>query len=134
MGMFDDLLNTAGGMLGKSGGGSQNILGAAASLLGGNGDLSGLVEKFKQNGLGDIISSWVGTGINLPISADQIQQALGSDTLNKVASQLRLSPEEASSTLSNLLPGIIDKLTPDGKVPEGNIFTKGLDLLGMFGK
>lgn len=134
MGMFDNLLNTAGGMIGKSGGGSQNILGAAATLLGGNGDLSGLVEKFKQNGLGDIISSWVGTGENLPISSDQIQQALGSDTLIKVASQLGLSPEDASTALANKLPGIIDKLTPDGIVPQGNIFAKGLDFFSFFGK
>lgn len=104
---------------------------AVTSLLGQNssvGGLAGLVQAFQKNGLADIVNSWVSTGQNLPVSAQQIKQGLGGDLLNQVASKAGLSPDAAGSQLAGLLPDLIDKLTPNGKIEAG-----GLDqLMKMF--
>ena len=78
------------------------------------GGLNGLAEKFNQAGLGDVMNSWIGSGENKPISADQMSQVLGNDTLSRAASQLGLDPSQLSGQLSAMLPGLIDKLTPHG--------------------
>ncbi len=78
------------------------------------GGLSGLVQNFHDKGLGSIVSSWVGSGQNLPISAEQIQTAMGSGMVAQLAAKAGITPEEASSRLSQFLPTIIDKLTPQG--------------------
>ena len=105
-------------------------------LIGGqSGGLAGLVQLFTSKGMGDIISSWTGTGDNLPISSGQITEVLGSDTIKNLASKLGMDSNSLTGQLSNLLPQVIDKLTPDGKVPEGDILSKGMDLLGgLFSK
>ena len=111
MGLLDDLL---GKVTGQSGGGAESqLLNAVTGLLGnqGSGGLAGLVDQFTKSGLGDVVSSWVGTGQNLPISADQITQALGGSQLGDLAKQAGLSPENASSLLANVLPGLVDSLT-----------------------
>lgn len=94
-----------------------------------SGGLAGVIEQFKGEGLGDIVNSWVGTGKNLPVSPEQIKQALGDSTLSKLASQAGISVDEVSSHLSTLLPQVVDKLTPDGKVVQGDIMSKGMDML-----
>src|SRR5512146_925045 len=92
------------------------------------GGLAGLVQAFQKNGLGDVVNSWVSTGKNLPISADQVKQVFGGDLLSQLAGKAGLSPEAASSQLSSLLPNLVDQLTPNGKIEAG-----GLDqLLKMF--
>ena len=78
------------------------------------GGLDGLVQSFQQKGLGDVVSSWVGTGQNLPITADQITHVLGSDAVKNMAAKAGISPDQVTSQLSTLLPGLIDKLTPNG--------------------
>jgi uncharacterized protein YidB (DUF937 family) len=122
MSLIDQLGQVIGGMLGQSG---QNpLLKALTSLLGEGssvGGLGGLVQAFQKNGLGEIVNSWVSTGKNLPATPDQIEQGLGSDMLKKLAGQAGLSSEAASSQLSNLLPNLIDKLTPNGKVEAGGL-------------
>ena len=127
MGLFDSI---AGQILGKSGG-QNTLLNSVMSMLGNQnaGGLAGLVDQFKEKGLGDIVSSWVSTGTNLPITPEQIQQGLGSDTIAKLASQAGISPELVSSHLSQLLPKVVDKLTPDGNIPQGDILSKGMGLL-----
>ena len=85
------------------------------------GGLQGLVENFKGKGLEDIISSWIGTGQNQPISGDQISKVLGGDRLQTIAENAGISREEASGGLASLLPEIIDKLTPTGKLPESGL-------------
>lgn len=118
------------------GGGKQNdLLSIVMSLIGGQkGGLNDLISQFTSNGLGDIIGSWVGTGENQAISPDQIQKALGSDQIKTIASQLGIDQNAVLSQLTNLLPQAIDKLTPDGKVPEGDILSQGMNLLGgLFG-
>lgn len=93
------------------------------------GGLGGLIQAFQNNGLGEIVNSWVSTGKNLPISPQQIQQGLGGDLLKQLASQAGLSPDAAGNQLANLLPGLIDKLTPDGKLPDSHVIEQGLNLL-----
>ena len=119
-----------------SGGDSKNdFMSSVMGLLGGQGGLQNLISQFDAKGLGDIIGSWVGTGQNKSISPDQLQNVLGSDVLGGIASKLGLNVNDLSSQLSNLLPGVVDKLTPDGKVPEGDILGQAGDLLGgLFGK
>lgn len=131
MGLFDSVLGAVSGQLQQQGG----LAGALGGLLGSNGEvggLSGLADKFQQAGLGDVIGSWIGRGENLPISAEQISGVLGSDVLGRIASQLGVDPTQASDQLSQLLPGLIDKLTPHGAVPEGGLGGAG-DLMGMLG-
>ncbi|WHZ23970.1 MAG: hypothetical protein OJF47_003082 [Nitrospira sp.] len=131
MGLLDQLGQAAAGMAG--GGDKQNpLMQAVIGLLGQNssvGGLGGLVQAFQKNGLGDIVNSWVGTGKNLPISAEQIQQGLGGDLLKQLAAQAGVSSEAAGGQLANLLPGLIDRLTPEGKLPDTTLIEQGLNLL-----
>ncbi|MCS6296169.1 MAG: DUF937 domain-containing protein [Nitrospira sp.] len=131
MGLFDQLGQAAAGMVGQTG--NQNpLLQAVVGLLAQNssvGGLGGLIQAFQKNGLGDIVNSWVSTGKNLPISPEQIQQGLGGDLLKQLASQVGVSTEAAGGQLASLLPGLIDKLTPDGKMPDSKLIEQGLNLL-----
>ncbi len=116
------------------GGGDKkdDLMSVVMQLLGGQGGLQNLISQFDAKGLGDIIGSWVGTGQNKPIAADQIQKVFNSDALSGIASKLGLNANDLSGQLSNLLPGVVDKLTPNGKVPEGDILSQASDLLGGF--
>ena len=102
-----------------------------------NGGLEGLLQSFQQGGLGEIVNSWVSTGQNLPISAEQIQSVLGDSSLSGLAAQLGVSPEQASGSLADMLPQLIDQMTPNGQMPQGgDLLTQGLDMLkkgGLFG-
>ena len=126
MGLFEELKGTLFG-----GGDKNKLLESIMGLINDprTGGLSGLAQTFKDKGLGDVVSSWIGTGKNLPVSADQINQALGSEQIQQISEKAGVSQEEASKGLAGLLPEIIDKLTPDGKVPEGNLLAQGLDTL-----
>jgi uncharacterized protein YidB (DUF937 family) len=129
-----DILNTVKSAL-SGGDKKDNMMSTVMGLLGGTGGLNNLISQFGAKGLGDVIGSWVGTGKNLPVSPEQLQSVLGSDQIKNIASKLGISTNEVTSQLSNLLPQAVDKLTPDGKVPEGDIMSKGMDMLGgLFGK
>ncbi|GAW67021.1 hypothetical protein GPEL0_01f2630 [Geoanaerobacter pelophilus] len=91
--------------------------------------MSGLVQSFQQKGLGDTISSWIGTGQNWSISPEQIEEGLGSERIQNLAAKAGMSTEEVTAKLSELLPTMIDKITPDGLVPEGGLLDKGLEFL-----
>jgi uncharacterized protein YidB (DUF937 family) len=108
------LLNTLG-----SGNQSQssNLLGAAMSMLQQNGGLTGVLGMFRQNGMAQHADSWVGTGANMPITGDQVQQVFGDSSMSSVASQLGQSPGRASSLMAQLLPELINHLTPQGQIP-----------------
>ncbi len=93
------------------------------------GGLQGLVQQFAARGLGDIVNSWVGTGANLPITSQQIQQVLGSGTLQQLAAKMGISTDQVTSHLTELLPKMIDRLTPNGQIPQGDALSKGLDLI-----
>jgi uncharacterized protein YidB (DUF937 family) len=123
-----------GGMLGGLGG-LGALLPVIVGMLGNDsqhGGLGGLMEKFNQAGMGDAAKSWVGTGQNSPISGDQLGQVLGGDMMGDIAAKLGLSHGDAAGQLANVLPGLIDKLTPHGQVPAGGLGSSG-DLMGMLG-
>lgn len=126
------LLDMVGGLLGQGGQeqGGNPLLGAVMGLIQNHpGGLQGLLGQLQEKGLGDQVASWIGTGANQPISAGQVQAALGSDQLQQVAGQMGLSQGEAASGLASMLPQVIDKLSPQGSLPEGGI---GMDLLKKF--
>ncbi|MCE5194702.1 MAG: YidB family protein [Nitrospiraceae bacterium] len=129
MGLLNDI---AGGILGKlTGSGQQNkIVETLKDVLTNpeTGGLEGMIQSFKTKGLGELIGSWIGTGKNIPISADQIKDAFGSGQLQKIAGNLGISKEMASEKLAEFLPKIIDKLTPDGKVPSQEILAKAMEM------
>ena len=84
----------------------------------GAGGLGDLVSRFNQGGLGDVIGSWIGHGQNAPISGDQLSNVLGADTIGSIAAQLGLSHGEAAGQLSQMLPQVVDRLTPQGQAPD----------------
>jgi uncharacterized protein YidB (DUF937 family) len=131
MGLFDSVIGAVTGQLQQQGG-LANVLGGLLANNGELGGMNGLIEKFNQAGMGDVLSSWIGTGANQSISADQISSVLGSDAIGNIASQLGIDPAMASGQLAQMLPGLIDKLTPQGAVPEGGLGNSG-DLMGMLG-
>jgi uncharacterized protein YidB (DUF937 family) len=132
MGLLDQVGQAAGGLLGGEGGDANPLLQAVLRLLAKDspaGGLDGLIQAFRQNGLSDIVNSWIGTGPNLPVSSDQMKQGLGSDLITQLATAAGLNPEMVSNRLTTLLPGLIDKLTPEGKVPNSGLLEQGLNLL-----
>jgi len=114
MGLLDTL---AGQFLG--GNNTEGSMGALAGLLEQQGGVSGLLEKFQQGGLGEVAQSWVSSGENLPISAEQIESVLGSELVSSVAEKFGVDPQDAASQISTLLPQLIDGLTPNGEVEAG---------------
>jgi uncharacterized protein YidB (DUF937 family) len=133
MGLLDSLV---GSVLGKAlGGGQQNALveGVMGLLSKGSGQgaggMAGLVDMLKQKGLGNQVDSWVSTGQNQAVSGTQMQDAFGEQTIQALASKAGVSPEQASGGLAQLLPQLIDRLTPDGKMPAGGALDQGLALL-----
>jgi uncharacterized protein YidB (DUF937 family) len=123
MGLLDAALGMLGNAQQGSGGTSNNLVQLALGLLNQSqqgGGLQNLMGTFQQAGLGEIIASWVSTGQNLPISAEQIQQALGGGQLSDIANASGLSKADAAGGLAEILPGLIDKLTPNGQVSDAN--------------
>ena len=107
MGLFDGLL---GGVVGAE------MATVVNSLIEKHGGIQGIVAQLEQQGLGGTVRSCVGTGANLPITADQIHQAFGSDTVKELAAKVGMSPQDLAAKLSAILPQAVDKLTPGGTV------------------
>ncbi len=131
------LLDIAEGMLGGNQGSSGNLIGTVMQALNSQpGGLDGVLQSLRQGGLSEAVSSWVGTGANAPLSAGQLQNVLGSGgVVSELASKLGISPDTAASQLSQLLPGIVDHLTPNGEVPQGGLAGAGMSLLqGLLSK
>ena len=97
---------------------------------GGQGGLGGLIAKFKQAGMGNVVGSRVGSGQNEAVSGDQLANVLGADTMAGLAEKLCMSQGNAAGLLSQILPGLIDKLTPNAKASTGGLGNSG-DLMGM---
>lgn len=113
-------------------GGIQALVGQLLANDGPLGGLAGLQQKAQAAGLGDVVASWIGKGENLPVSAQQIQQLLGSDVVRNLASSLGIDAQQAAGTLAQALPGLVDQLTPDGTAPAGGLGNAN-DLLGVLG-
>lgn len=114
-----------------SGGEGKNpLLDIALGLLANpqTGGLQGLMETFRNKGMADTLSSWISTGENQPISAGQILNVLGQNQIRRMANEAGISQEEAASGLADLLPQVIDKLTPNGKLPDGNLLEEAFKM------
>lgn len=153
MGLLDSVLgavtgqNTGANVGAHAGGGTglssiitlvtnnPQLMQAAIAMLGNDGahgGLGGLVAKFQQAGMGDVIGSWVGSGHNQAISGDQLSHVLGGDTVKSMAAQVGIQPADLAAQLSNMLPGLVDHLTPQGQMPSGGLGNSG-DLMGVLG-
>lgn len=121
-----------GGLIGLVASNPQllQIITGLLSNTGAQGGLGALIGKFQQAGLGDAMNSWIGTGPNQAVSPDQMSHALGSDTISQIAAQLGLSPDQAADQMSQLLPEVINQVTPDGQVPDGGL-GNATDLMDM---
>ncbi|MEQ1667889.1 MAG: YidB family protein [Sulfuriferula sp.] len=131
MSFFDEALNLVQSQLSGDGADQTGVMGAVTGLLNNSeiGGLSGLVAKLQQGGLGEVVSTWVGTGENQTVTADALQSALGSETVQNLAAKAGMAPETLSAGLAQMLPTVIDRLTPDGEVPAGDLLTQGMSLL-----
>ena len=131
MGLLDGLLQgLAGGQ--ESSGGAASLQQALFGMLeqGGTDGLAGLAKNFQSQGLGDIFSSWVSTGENKPIQPDQLQNALGTEKLQQLTGGAGMALQAALPLLAQILPVVIDKLTPHGKLPQNNnLLQQGLAAL-----
>lgn len=126
MGLLDNLMGALGGQ-----GGSSDLADIVQSL-GAAGGVGGLVDAFQKGGLGEVAQSWVSNGANLPISADQIQAVLGSGMVGQFAEKLGVDPQVGAAKLAEMLPGLIDQLTPGGQLPTEGLGGAVGDLLGGF--
>lgn len=132
MGLLDNLESMAAGKVAGSNPAAAAVLQMIQNHPGG---ISGLVQTFHSNGLGGLVNSWISTGQNQSISPDQIQQVLGSGPVQALAQKLGISPEQASSTLSQLLPTVVDKLSPNGTLPDhSSLLQMGESILSSLGK
>jgi uncharacterized protein YidB (DUF937 family) len=134
----DPLSSILGGLTGGSGGGQGNILlQLALSMLQQQGGLGGVLGKFREAGMADQADSWVGTGQNMNISPNQLEQVFGSGALSDIASKLGVSQDQAGTAMSQVMPELINQLTPQGQVTADseNSVAEGLDALsGSLGR
>jgi len=136
MGLLDgtigDVLNNLGGGA-DAGSGGNPMLRMITSLMQQNGGLGGLVDMLSKNGLGRQAASWVGTGDNEPVTADQLGQALGSGPLADLAGKFGIDPQTLSGGLAQYLPDVVNQLTPEGRLPDnadsGDLLANGLAAL-----
>jgi uncharacterized protein YidB (DUF937 family) len=119
MGLFDELASQVKGAMGGAAGEHGDALGHMLQSLnaGQGGGIAGILKSFEGNGLGHLVQSWIGTGQNLPVSAAQIQQVLGDSHVKELAAKLGIDPAQAAARLAAVLPGLIDHLTPAGRLP-----------------
>lgn len=134
MGLLDDVLKNVTGTGTAASPAADNsqssLISAALSVLSNqSGGINGLVQQFTSQGLGHVISSWISTGKNLPISPEQLQSVLGSDQVKEIAAKAGVSPQVAQGGLAQLLPQLIDHMTPNGEVPQGDLMSRGMELL-----
>ncbi len=113
MGLFDEVL----GGLETKGGQQAALFEEVSKLVTEAGGVSGIVQKFQQNGLEGVVSGWVGTGANPAITGDQIMQVLGQDKITEIASRIGLTEPQVAEGISKILPLVINHLTPNGTVP-----------------
>jgi uncharacterized protein YidB (DUF937 family) len=113
MGLLDSLMGLFGGK-----GGSSQVMSVLGDLVESAGGPQGIMDKLEAAGLGDKLQSWIGTGENKPISGAEIEQALGADEVRKAAAKEGISETEAADGIAAALPGLVDKISPDGKLPD----------------
>jgi uncharacterized protein YidB (DUF937 family) len=97
-----------------------SLLSSRDGSVGGNAGLAGVVDAFTKKGLGNMVSSWIATGPNPPVSASQVNDVLGNDVLREFAAKAGVPQSQAGGLLASLLPTVVDQLTPKGALPETN--------------
>jgi uncharacterized protein YidB (DUF937 family) len=125
------LFDTFASVLGSTGVSPSRFANLALGLLHSNshGGVEGLLDRFRDLGLDDQVRSWVGTGKNIPVAREDVIRAIGMPRISELAQAAGIPPELAATELSNLLPQLIDRLSPAGKVPEGEGFEQALTAL-----
>jgi uncharacterized protein YidB (DUF937 family) len=131
MSLFEQISSMVGSQLKGMGGDQVDLVSGVLEMFskGGQGGLAGLAQAAQSKGLGDIVSSWIGTGANAPISASQIKGLLGEDGIGQLAGRVGLTPDALGAKLAELLPGAVDKLTPEGKIPDAGMLDQILGML-----
>jgi uncharacterized protein YidB (DUF937 family) len=128
-----------GGMFGGGSMKTMALMALVAYMMRGRGGAHGfssLTDNLRGAGLGNYVDSWVGHGQNHDIPPDELARALPPEALDEVSQQTGLGRDELLSELSRGLPGMVDKLTPHGRMPEGDHDLPDLhedDVLGHFG-
>src|SRR5258707_9409401 len=122
MSLLDTVMDTVTGKTSGTTTEANPLVGLLGNLFPQSGGLQGMMSKFSQAGLGNVFSSWVGTGQNQPIDPDQIQKVLGSDQVKALAAKFGIDPAQFTQLTAESLPKVVDKLTPQGKIdPNTNI-------------
>ncbi len=130
MGFLDNITAKLGGSEGHEGG-----MASLQKMFNSNGGLHGLTTKLTNSGLGQQVQSWVGTGENKPVTGAQVQQAMDPKDLNAMAKQAGMTPEQTSHEVAKALPEMVNQATPQGKMPDSDPFSKGMDAIKhMFNK
>ena len=129
MGLLDSVM----GSLGQGGGNPLMNLVTGLITNRESGGLAGLLQQFRAKGLGQVADSWVGTGQNLPLEAEQVQSVSGQAQIQQMPAKVGIEPEVLSAKLAELLPQVVDKATPNGRVPDQDSLQQGLgNLLQCF--
>ena len=135
MGLLDSVIGALSGV--RSTGGNGEMLNAVLQMLADDGDgmgVQGLVERFHEGGMSKVLDSWINRGGNLPISADELHRVLGSETVEDIARQLGLSNRVTAERLAQMLPYVVDKLTPHGRLPADGLGDMGQLMGRMAGR
>ena len=132
MGILGSLINGVTGNSSETT--NPSALGGILEMItgGATGGIHGLLQRLTDGGLGSAVKSWIGTGKNEPVEPEQIQNALGSDMMGQFASKMGISESEAASHLSTMLPTVVDKLTPEGTLPEPGIIGNVENMMKKF--
>jgi uncharacterized protein YidB (DUF937 family) len=131
MSFLDELSSQVSAAPGSTSGAHPGLLGHVLDLVNNpaTGGLTGLVQAFHNQGLGGVVTSWIGTGPNQPVTADQIGKVLGPDRIQLIATKLGVAPETVTTQLATVLPALINHLTPNGTLPSSGAFQQALDAL-----
>lgn len=119
MGILDSLENSPAfkGALGQLEAAVVPVVLSEVLGNGSQGGLNAIVAKLQQAGFGEQVKSWIGNGQNLPITAEQLQQVLGSDTVKQLAARFNIPVDQLAKVLAQQLPTVVDHASPDGKLP-----------------
>jgi len=127
MGLFDEVL----GGLEAQAGQHAALYEEVASLVTQSGGVNGLIQQFEQQGLGQLVSGWMGGGTNTPITGEQVIQVIGQDKITTIASKVGLSEQQVTDGVSKLLPLMVSHLTPNGTAPSTGGGQLEAEALGM---
>ena len=114
MSIFDAIKGMAGGQESGDAGLMNHVAGMVNDPQ--TGGLMGMVQAFRAHGLGGVVESWIGQGANQQIAVEEIEKVIGLERINAIASKFGMSPQDASAKLAQVLPTVVDKLTPGGRL------------------